>query len=91
MRKARASTADRAPICLQRCSAPCVDRIDPEGYAELVRDAQDFLGGKSTKVQQKLGTAMQAASDAMDFEQAAGGVKQGKGATCGRGHHRQRG
>ena len=56
---------------IKRCSAPCVDRIDQAGYAELVRDAQDFLGGKSTAVQKKLGAAMQAASDAMDFEQAA--------------------
>ncbi len=67
--------ANRSRPCLlyqiRRCSAPCVDRIAPEAYAELVQDAQDFLGGKSTKVQQKLGASMQAASDAMDFEQAA--------------------
>ena len=44
---------------------------DQAVYAELVRYAQDFLGGKSTAVQKKLGAAMQAASDAMDFEQAA--------------------
>ncbi|MDI1295193.1 MAG: excinuclease ABC subunit UvrC [bacterium] len=67
--------ANRSRPCLlyqiKRCSAPCVDRIDSAGYAELVKDAQDFLGGKSTMVQQKLGASMQAASDAMDFEQAA--------------------
>ena len=43
---------------IKRCSAPCVDRIDEAGYAELVRDAQDFLGGKSTAVQKKLGAAI---------------------------------
>ncbi|WP_070158005.1 excinuclease ABC subunit UvrC [Sphingobium phenoxybenzoativorans] len=67
--------ANRSRPCLlyqiKRCSAPCVGRIDDDAYGDLVRDAQDFLGGKSTKVQQKLGQAMQAASDAMDFEQAA--------------------
>jgi len=67
--------ANRSRPCLlyqiKRCSAPCVDRIDETAYGELVQDAQDFLGGKSTQVQQKLGAAMQAASDAMDFEQAA--------------------
>ncbi|GLI96453.1 excinuclease ABC subunit UvrC [Sphingobium sp. BS19] len=67
--------ANRSRPCLlyqiKRCSAPCVERIAPDAYAELVQDAQDFLGGKSTKVQQKLGASMQAASDAMDFEQAA--------------------
>jgi excinuclease ABC subunit C len=67
--------ANRSRPCLlyqiKRCSAPCVDRIDPAGYADLVRDAQDFLGGKSTDVQKKLGAQMQASADAMDFEQAA--------------------
>jgi excinuclease ABC subunit C len=67
--------ANRSRPCLlhqiRRCSAPCVGRIDQAGYAELVRDAKDFLGGRSTKVQQKLGTLMAAASDAMDFELAA--------------------
>lgn len=67
--------ANRSRPCLlyqiRRCSAPCVERIDQPGYAELVKDAQDFLGGKSTAVQRKLGEAMQAASDALDFEQAA--------------------
>jgi excinuclease ABC subunit C len=67
--------ANRSRPCLlhqiRRCSAPCVGRIDEAGYAELVRDAKDFLGGRSTKVQQKLGTLMAAASDAMDFELAA--------------------
>ena len=56
---------------IKRCSAPCVGRIGEADYAELVGDAQDFLAGKSTKVQRKLGAAMQAASDAMDFEMAA--------------------
>ncbi|MET0372166.1 MAG: excinuclease ABC subunit UvrC [Sphingobium sp.] len=67
--------ANRSRPCLlyqiKRCSAPCVDRIDQAGYQELVRDAQDFLGGKSQEVQRKLGQSMQAASDSMDFEQAA--------------------
>jgi len=36
---------------IKRCSAPCVGRIDEAGYAELVRQAKDFLGGKSGSVQ----------------------------------------
>ncbi|WP_336958017.1 excinuclease ABC subunit UvrC [Sphingobium aquiterrae] len=67
--------ANRSRPCLlyqiKRCSAPCVGRIDDAAYAELVQDAQDFLGGKSTKVQQKLGVAMERAAEALDFEQAA--------------------
>jgi excinuclease ABC subunit C len=56
---------------IKRCSAPCVDRIDKAGYAELVADAKAFLGGKSTAVQAKLATEMEAASEALDFERAA--------------------
>jgi len=67
--------ANRDRPCLlyqiRRCSAPCVDRISKADYDELVSDAKAFLTGKSTQVQAKLGSAMQAASDAMDFELAA--------------------
>ena len=67
--------ANRDRPCLlyqiRRCSAPCVDRISKGDYDELVADAKAFLTGKSTQVQAKLGSAMQAAADAMDFELAA--------------------
>ncbi|MBU3076532.1 excinuclease ABC subunit UvrC [Sphingomonas quercus] len=67
--------ANRTRPCLlhqiKRCSAPCVDRISTDDYAELVRDAEDYLSGRSTKMQQKLGVQMQAAAEAMDFELAA--------------------
>jgi excinuclease ABC subunit C len=56
---------------IKRCSAPCVGRIDKAGYAELVADAKEFLAGKSTRVQAKLGAQMQAAAENMDFELAA--------------------
>ncbi|MDB5698071.1 MAG: uvrC, partial [Alphaproteobacteria bacterium] len=46
-------------------------RISAEEYADLVGDAKDFLGGKSTKVQAKLGAQMNLAAEAMDFELAA--------------------
>ncbi|MGS1017337.1 excinuclease ABC subunit UvrC [Allosphingosinicella humi] len=67
--------ANRSRPCLlyqiKRCSAPCVGRIDEAAYAELVADAKDFLGGKSTKVQAKLGGLMTEAAEAMDYELAA--------------------
>jgi len=56
---------------IRRCSAPCVDRIDREEYGELVRQAKDFLGGKSTAVQQEIETQMRRASENLDFERAA--------------------
>jgi len=67
------NTRDRPCLLhqIKRCSAPCVDRISKEDYAELVADAKAFLGGKSTQVQTKLGAQMQAAAENMDFELAA--------------------
>jgi excinuclease ABC subunit C len=56
---------------IKRCSAPCVGRISTADYAEFVGDAKSFLAGKATSVQAKLGTAMETASAAMDFERAA--------------------
>jgi excinuclease ABC subunit C len=67
--------ANRSRPCLlyqiKRCSAPCVGRIGTEEYAGLVSDAQDFLEGRSTAVQKRLGDAMTKSAEAMDFEQAA--------------------
>ncbi|MCE8009182.1 excinuclease ABC subunit UvrC [Aestuariivita sp.] len=56
---------------IKRCSGPCVGHISPEDYARSVRDAEQFLTGRSTKVQEALATQMQEASDAMEFERAA--------------------
>ncbi|MBD3729123.1 MAG: excinuclease ABC subunit UvrC [Sphingomonadales bacterium] len=56
---------------IKRCSAPCVGRIDEPGYDELVREAKDFLGGRSTAVQAKIEAQMQDAAEALDFERAA--------------------
>ena len=56
---------------IKRCAAPCVGRIDEAGYAELVRQARDFLGGKSSAVQREIETQMNAAAEALDFERAA--------------------
>jgi len=56
---------------IKRCSAPCVGYIGEAEYAALVRDAERFLQGKSTRVQTKLAEEMEAASEAMEFERAA--------------------
>jgi excinuclease ABC subunit C len=56
---------------IKRCSAPCVGRIDEAGYAELVRQAKDFLGGKSGAVQREIESQMALAAEALDFESAA--------------------
>ena len=56
---------------IKRCSAPCVGRIDEEAYGELVGEARDFLGGKSSAVQAKISGQMEEAAAALDFERAA--------------------
>ncbi len=65
----------RSRPCLQyqikRCSGPCVGLISEADYAESVRDAERFLSGRSTKVQEELAEQMMAASEAMEFERAA--------------------
>ncbi|MEO0632918.1 MAG: excinuclease ABC subunit UvrC [Pseudomonadota bacterium] len=65
----------RTRPCLQyqikRCSGPCVGLISEEDYAATVRDAQRFLRGKTTDIQAKLASEMQAASEDMAFERAA--------------------
>jgi excinuclease ABC subunit C len=56
---------------IKRCSGPCVGKISEADYAESVRDAERFLAGRSTQMQETLAKQMQAASDAMEFERAA--------------------
>ncbi len=65
----------RTRPCLQhqinRCTAPCVDLISESDYAEDVRLAQLFLEGKAEAVIQTLVNQMEAASQALQFENAA--------------------
>jgi excinuclease ABC subunit C len=56
---------------IKRCSGPCVDRISEQDYATSVKDAERFLAGRSTEIQERLASEMQAASAAMEFERAA--------------------
>ena len=65
----------RTRPCLQyqikRCTAPCVGKISAADYAVQVKDAERYLAGKSTDIQEKLAREMTEASDAMAFETAA--------------------
>ncbi len=64
----------RTRACLQyqikRCSGPCVGHISKEAYGALVAEGLDFLGGKSSDIQQRLAAEMRAASDALEYERA---------------------
>ena len=56
---------------IKRCSAPCVDKISAVDYAATVADAERFLSGRSTEIQELLATQMQAAAEQMEFERVA--------------------
>jgi len=56
---------------IKRCAGPCTGEIDFPGYTELVREAKDFLSGRSQAVKQELAAEMEKASAALEFESAA--------------------
>jgi excinuclease ABC subunit C len=56
---------------IRRCAGPCTREIDFPGYTTLVREATDFLSGKSHAVKQELAGEMEKASGELEFERAA--------------------
>ncbi|MBY4641248.1 excinuclease ABC subunit UvrC [Gluconacetobacter entanii] len=56
---------------IHRCSAPCVDMISQEDYADLVKQARDFLSGKNPRMHEELVQQMEEAAGALQFERAA--------------------
>ena len=56
---------------IKRCSGPCTGEISHADYAELVREARDFLSGKSRVVRDRLAQEMNEAAERMEFERAA--------------------
>jgi excinuclease ABC subunit C len=56
---------------IRRCSGPCTGEIDFPGYTELIREAKDFLSGRSHLVKQELAGEMEKASAELAFETAA--------------------
>ncbi len=67
--------ANRTRPCLlyqiKRCSGPCVDLVDTEGYGRDVADAERFLRGETQEVLSALEARMMAHADKLEFEQAA--------------------
>ncbi len=56
---------------IKRCSGPCVGLISEAEYGTLVKDAERFLAGKSSHIQEQLAAEMSEASDRLEFERAA--------------------
>ncbi|MEN1927984.1 excinuclease ABC subunit UvrC [Luteimonas sp. MJ250] len=66
---------NRTRPCLQyqigRCSAPCVGLVEAAEYEAAVRRVRMFLEGHSDELLDELGASMEAASERLDFENAA--------------------
>ena len=56
---------------IKRCCSPCVNLINERDYENLVKNAVDFLEGKSIAVQEELAKKMQFFSDCQEYEKAA--------------------
>ena len=66
--------SQRKRPCLQyqikRCTAPCVGLISPEEYNEDVKNSIRFLQGDTKELNQELIAKMEAAAEALEFENA---------------------
>ena len=66
---------NRTRPCLQyqieRCSGPCVDLIDEAAYAQDVEHTRLFLAGGGQRIIDDLVQRMEAAAEALEYEEAA--------------------
>ncbi|WP_261561833.1 excinuclease ABC subunit UvrC [Frankia tisae] len=56
---------------IDRCSAPCVGRVDAETHREIVDDFCDFMSGQTGRYLRRLEQQMQQAASAQEYERAA--------------------
>jgi len=56
---------------IKRCLAPCAKKISREEYLPFVKAAEKFLEGRTAQIERELSAQMNAAADALNFEQAA--------------------
>ena len=56
---------------IDKCSAPCVGRVDADEHREIVDDFCQFMAGQATPLIKRLEREMHEASDELDFERAA--------------------
>ena len=56
---------------IKRCSGPCTGEIGLDDYAGLVKEAKDFLSGRSLAIRRRLAEEMAHAAEGLEFERAA--------------------
>jgi excinuclease ABC subunit C len=56
---------------IDKCSAPCVGRVDADEHRRLAEDFCDFMSGQTQRFVRRLEAQMRAAAAEMDYERAA--------------------
>ncbi|GAA4402409.1 excinuclease ABC subunit UvrC [Fodinibacter luteus] len=56
---------------IDKCSAPCVGRVDAQRHREIAQDFCDFMAGETGRFVGRLTREMKEAAAALDFERAA--------------------
>ena len=56
---------------IDKCSAPCVGRIDAQEHRQLVDEFASFMSGRTAAIERRLETQMRQAAESEDFESAA--------------------
>jgi len=56
---------------IDKCSAPCVGRVDAAEHRDIVEDFCDFLSGRTDHLVRQLERKMAEASESLEFERAA--------------------
>ena len=56
---------------IDKCSAPCVGRVDADEHRRIAEDFADFMGGRTDAFVKRIQREMYAASEAQDYERAA--------------------
>jgi len=70
-RNAKASGRPCLLAHIDRCSAPCVGKIDEAGHRDLVEQFISFMSGNSKQIMSGIAGRMKKASSAQDYEQAS--------------------
>jgi excinuclease ABC subunit C len=56
---------------IEKCSAPCVGRVDAEQHRRLAEDFCDFMAGQTQRYVRRLDRQMRDAAGALEYERAA--------------------
>ena len=53
-----------------QCLGPCINKIEPEQYEEIIKGIRSFMNGSVTEIKKRMNEKMQTFSDKLEFETA---------------------